>query len=261
MLCLDDCFATTIMPQPTEITQFIFGQPLKSGKKVDAVLQHPSGGEGYGYYKAIDAQDVPVRVVVNDREVDLPAVHARWQVNGCPEASNCGSFMQGEFWFLDNLDAPITLRFLINDEDKRQDKLNVVKIIVPVQQKQLITAALTNDHRVSLEGVYFDFDKATIRPESGVVLSSVAEVLRENPSWKVRVEGHTDNIGTDAYNLKLSTSRAAAVRQALAAQYHVSAARLTTAGYGASQPKATNDTLEGRAFNRRVELVRTDQAK
>jgi outer membrane protein OmpA-like peptidoglycan-associated protein len=89
----------------------------------------------------------------------------------------------------------------------------------------------------------------------------VAEVLRENPSWKVRVEGHTDNIGTDAYNVKLSTSRAAAVRQALVAQYRVGAARLTTAGYGATRPKTTNDTLEGRAFNRRVELVRTDQAK
>ena len=86
-------------------------------------------------------------------------------------------------------------------------------------------------------------------------------MLRENPSWKLRVEGNTDNIGTDAYNMELSMSRAAAVRQALVAQYRVSAPRLTTAGYGASRPKTTNDTLEGRAFNRRVELVRTDQAK
>jgi outer membrane protein OmpA-like peptidoglycan-associated protein len=206
--------------------------------------------ESYGHFEVIEAQDVPVRVVVNDQEVDLPAVHARGVT---------GEY-QGEFWFLDNPDAPITLKFVIKEGD-RQDELNAVKIIVPVQQEQRIAAALREEHRAIIEGLYFDFDKATIRPESGVVLSSVAQVLRENPSWKLRVEGNTDNIGTDAYNMKLSMGRAAAVRQALVGQYRVGATRLTTAGYGASRPKTTNDTLEGRAFNRRVELVRTDQAK
>ena len=60
------------------------------------------------------------------------------------------------------------------------------------EQEQHIAAALREEHRAIIEGLYFDFDKATIRPESGVVLSSVAEVLRENPSWKLRVEGNTD---------------------------------------------------------------------
>lgn len=232
---------------------------LKSQKHVDGRLGLLSGCCSTDVsYEIIDAEDVPVRVVVNDREVNLPAVHARGLFGPGPIGSV--SRERGEFWFLDNLDAPITLKFVIREDD-RQDELNVVKIIVPVQQKQHIAAALQEEHRAIIEGLYFDFDKASIRPESGVVLASVAEVLRENPSWKVMVEGHTDNICTDAYNMKLSVSRAAAVRQALVSQYHLSATRLTTAGYGASRPKAGNDTLEGRAFNRRVELVRTDQAK
>jgi OOP family OmpA-OmpF porin len=80
--------------------------------------------------------------------------------------------------------------------------------------------------------------------------------MRQNPSWSLGVEGHTDNIGGDPYNLDLSRRRAAAVKQALVLQYKVDANRLDTSGYGASRPKDTNATLEGRARNRRVELTR-----
>lgn len=78
----------------------------------------------------------------------------------------------------------------------------------------------------------------------------------KNTGWKLSIEGHTDNIGGDAYNLDLSKRRAAAVRTVLVDQHSVTADRLTTAGYGASRPKESNDTLAGRARNRRVELVR-----
>ena len=70
------------------------------------------------------------------------------------------------------------------------------------------------------------------------------------------MEGHTDSLGGDAPNLDLSRRRAAAVKQALASGYGIDAGRLQTAGFGASRPKESNDTLEGRARNRRVELVR-----
>jgi outer membrane protein OmpA-like peptidoglycan-associated protein len=238
---------TTTLGVSTDILQ-----ELKTGREAAADLRSLGGGESYlpGHYKAIEADDVPVRVVVNDQEMDLPTVHAR---------GDFGS-ETGEFWFLDNPAAPISLKFSIQ-KGGNHFNLQVVKIVVPVAQKETIASALKDERHVALEGIYFDFDKVAIRPESGAVLSSVAEVLRENPSWKVRVEGHTDNIGTDAYNMKLAMGRAAAVRQALVAQYRVSATRLTTAGSGAGRPKTTNDTLEGRAFNRRVELVRTDQAK
>ena len=74
--------------------------------------------------------------------------------------------------------------------------------------------------------------------------------------WKLGIGGHTDSIASDAYNLDLSTRRAAAVKAALTTSYAVDPQRLTTAGYGESRPKDRNDTLEGRARNRRVELVR-----
>ncbi len=70
------------------------------------------------------------------------------------------------------------------------------------------------------------------------------------------VEGHTDGIGTADFNLDLSTRRSAAVKDALAKTLGIDGGRLTTSGYGASHPKDTNETLEGRARNRRVELVR-----
>jgi OOP family OmpA-OmpF porin len=80
--------------------------------------------------------------------------------------------------------------------------------------------------------------------------------MAKNPAWNLSVEGHTDNIGGPASNLDKSTRRAAAVRQALVDRHHVTGSRLAPTGFGASGPKETNETLEGRARNRRVELVR-----
>jgi len=80
--------------------------------------------------------------------------------------------------------------------------------------------------------------------------------MRRHPDWKLQVNGHTDGIGGDEFNLDLSKRRAAAVKSALVKQLGVNTGRLTTAGYGKSQTKDTNDTVEGRARNRRVELMK-----
>ena len=80
--------------------------------------------------------------------------------------------------------------------------------------------------------------------------------MREHPDWRLGVEGHNDNIGGDTYNLDLSNRRAATVKQALVTRYHIDPDRLSPAGFGATRPVDSNDTLEGRARNRRVELVR-----
>jgi OOP family OmpA-OmpF porin len=107
--------------------------------------------------------------------------------------------------------------------------------------------------RIVLRGVNFAFDSAAIDAASGVVLDVAAEQLRGCPNVMVSVEGHTDSVGTDAYNMGLSDRRANAVRNDLIGR-GVSASRLTAVGYGESQPVASNDTDEGRALNRRVEL-------
>ena len=116
--------------------------------------------------------------------------------------------------------------------------------------------SLANTGRAEVYSIYFAFNSDEIREESAATLQDIAEVLRRHPDWKLAIGGHTDNIASDAYNLQLSQGRAAAVKNALVSGNGVAGSRLTTAGFGESRPVDTNDTLEGRARNRRVELVR-----
>jgi len=107
--------------------------------------------------------------------------------------------------------------------------------------------------KIVLRGVNFDFDKYNIRPDARQILDEAVSILKEEGTIAVIVEGHTDSKGTDAYNLKLSQRRADAVEGYLV-DHGISASRLRTEGFGESRPVATNDTADGRAQNRRVEL-------
>src|SRR5512134_2472377 len=109
------------------------------------------------------------------------------------------------------------------------------------------------EERIVLRGVNFDFDKSDIRPDAAVILDEAASILNANPGRSVSVAGHTDSVGTDAYNQGLSERRAASVKDYLVGQ-GVDASRLSTSGFGESNPIASNDTADGRALNRRVEL-------
>lgn len=113
---------------------------------------------------------------------------------------------------------------------------------------------LDRDCRIPLYGVFFDFDKATLKPESDPVLQKAAGVMKARPAVKAEVQGHTDNVGGDDYNMKLSAARAASVMQWLTS-HGIDASRLGAKGYGKAQPVADNATDAGRARNRRVELV------
>jgi OOP family OmpA-OmpF porin len=108
--------------------------------------------------------------------------------------------------------------------------------------------------KIVLRGVNFDFDKSNIRPDAAVILDEAVRILGTGSGAAVSVEGHTDWIGTDAYNQGLSERRANSVMNYLV-DHGVDASRLSTAGYGESRPIASNQTREGRALNRRVELL------
>ena len=128
-------------------------------------------------------------------------------------------------------------------------------------EEGLVTAGTMLDDiiragHVAIYGIYFDTDKADVKPESEPTLLEIAKLLRENPHLKLYVVGHTDNIGELTYNMELSKARADAVVKALVFRYGIESELLYPAGVGPLALAASNETEEGRTKNRRVELVR-----
>ncbi|MEO6687724.1 MAG: OmpA family protein, partial [Dokdonella sp.] len=119
---------------------------------------------------------------------------------------------------------------------------------------------LAKDCHVALYGVLFDFNKASLKAESDSVLQRVLSFLQKDPNLTLEVQGHTDNVGSDDFNRNLSDARANAVVTWFV-QHGVAANRLSFKGYGKTMPVASNDTDDGRARNRRVELAKPGCAK
>mgnify|MGYP000623615193 FL=1 len=138
-------------------------------------------------------------------------------------------------------------------------ELTIVEKAEMAQEVVADAKSLLNDIKTkgsaSVYGIYFDFNKADIKPESEPAIKEIAKLLQENKGLKLYVVGHTDNVGTLDYNLKLSKARADAVVKELVTKYKISPERLKAYGVGSLAPVATNRTEEGRAKNRRVELV------
>jgi outer membrane protein OmpA-like peptidoglycan-associated protein len=218
-----------------------------------------------GVLKRVERGTVPFKVIVNDVPVELPAVHATGDLDDDT----------AEFWILDDPQNPLSLKWVVAD----RDKLQAIKITFPPEETTPARSASASpapassaaaaaaaagaakiEHDLAetgtsvVYGIYFDFASDQIKPESDDVLDEIATVMRQHPTWVLSVDGHTDAIGGATANLDLSKRRAAAVRQALAGRYKIDPNRLQTGGYGASRPKDTNETIEGRARNRRVEL-------
>jgi outer membrane protein OmpA-like peptidoglycan-associated protein len=118
-----------------------------------------------------------------------------------------------------------------------------------------IADELSKSGHIALYGIHFETAKATILPKSETALAEVAKMLQQNPDVKVRIEGHTDNVGSAAANQTLSEKRAQAV-VAWLTSHGIEGSRLQAKGWGASKPVDDNATEDGRAKNRRVELVK-----
>jgi outer membrane protein OmpA-like peptidoglycan-associated protein len=130
----------------------------------------------------------------------------------------------------------------------------IVRIDFPVVP--LLDESLTKHCRAEIPGLYFDFNEATLKPNSIPALREIARTLQQHAEWRVSIEGHTDNIGGERYNDDLSLRRANTVKTALEKDLSVRIASLAAKGWGLHRPIESNDTLAGRARNRRVELVR-----
>jgi outer membrane protein OmpA-like peptidoglycan-associated protein len=127
-----------------------------------------------------------------------------------------------------------------------------VAVVEETVVEEVVTPEPAEPVRVELD-VKFDFDKSVVKEESQGDIKSLADFMSQYPSTSTVVEGHTDSVGTDAYNQGLSERRANAVRDVLVNQYGVGGDRVSSVGYGESRPVADNSTSDGRAINRRVE--------
>jgi outer membrane protein OmpA-like peptidoglycan-associated protein len=124
-----------------------------------------------------------------------------------------------------------------------------------VADAKVLASGIRETGKVAVYGIYFDFAKSNIKPESDRAIAEIAKMLKADPKLKVYVVGHTDNVGGFESNVSLSKARAAAVVSALSGKYGIASARLTPFGAGATSPVASNKDEAGRAKNRRVELV------
>ncbi len=125
-----------------------------------------------------------------------------------------------------------------------------------VANADFFQTGLNTTGHVEVPGIYFDTGKSVLKPESDAAVAEVAKLLQADPALKVYVVGHTDNVASLALNMSLSKARADAVVQALVTKHGIAAARLTGQGVGPLCPVASNDAEDGRAKNRRVELVK-----
>ncbi len=161
-------------------------------------------------------------------------------------------------------EGDVYVSLLVDDQgpDSRTDAELYVIEVKPMES-DLITvnaASLANDinrtGHASVYGIYFDTGKADVKPESDATLNEIAKLLQGDPTLKLYVVGHTDNQGALDLNMDLSRRRAEAVLAALTTKHAVPAARLKAYGCGPYAPVASNDSEDGRAKNRRVELVK-----
>jgi OmpA-OmpF porin, OOP family len=203
-----------------------------------------TAGAGISFKGELKRQSIGhMDVLINDRIQSVPVLVA----SGRFTARN-GRSMDAELSLLIDTANPIALQWRIGET-----RLRVVRIDYPAPLTQL-AQILKEEKRVALPGLYFDFGSATLRPESAAALPAILQAVRAAPQGLV-LEGHTDSIGDPAVNLALSLARAQAVWSALRALDPALAAKPDVLGYGASRPRAGNDTLQGRAQNRRVELA------
>jgi outer membrane protein OmpA-like peptidoglycan-associated protein len=127
--------------------------------------------------------------------------------------------------------------------------VRIAKGAVPLYEK------LLTDGKIITNGIKFDVNKATIKPESMGVINNIVKIMTEYPELKFSIEGHTDNDGSEESNLILSEKRALAVQNELI-KLGISADKLTSKGFGESKPISDNTSSEGKAQNRRVEFVK-----
>ncbi len=203
------------------------------GEKIH--IYYECGGESYSRLKVVRNAETALRQAGYTIEFS-----GKWQGDPAVTAR------KGSQWVVVSTG---TDRYWV-DTVKAQDMAQEMVATAEVMAKDIATTG-----HFAVYGIYFDTDKAEIMPESEAALAEMAKLLKGNPALNVFIVGHTDNTGTFEHNMKLSMDRAASVINALVAKHGIAAARLKPYGVASLAPVAPNKTEDGRAKNRRVELV------
>jgi len=202
---------------------------------------------------ALVAKGIKIPVLIEDRVVQVPALHARGTFGSGIRSGT------GDFFFLDNKNNPMMLKSAIQFSWEKRPRLErITRVTAGQSLRSAMEQSLSTLRHYDLYGIHFDFGKATLRPDASSLIADITLTLKNNPTWQLQINGHTDSIGAAAYNQKLSAQRSASVKAALVKK-GIAAGRLQTGGFGSTKPKSDNNTLQGRALNRRVELIRTDR--
>jgi len=231
----------------------IVNQLLSAGSAEFSILsaEAPSGGLIFGGHgiavrwrgklTRIGRESFPL--LVNGSRLAVPAIHAKGDFRGR------GRAWSPDFWILEDRSHALILKVSDGKSIFQTTRINFID--VPSME-----AALKRKCRVEVPGVYFEFNSAALDPASDKTIQSLANIIAKHPDWNMTIEGHTDSVGSDISNQKLSERRAESVRSRLVNRYHVAPSHILSAGFGARVPRETNTTIEGRAHNRRVELAR-----
>src|SRR5690606_9830966 len=154
-----------------------------------------------------------------------------------------------------NLEIPRTDKLYIDLNAQAEAPILLGNLSINAGGGELYDVLLA-EGRFATQGILFDTGSDRLRPESTPTLEEIGEMMRAHPDLRLRIEGHTDNVGNSGFNQTLSEKRAAAVKAFLEKEYGIKGDRLEAQGFGDTRPVASNDTPEGRQSNRRVELVK-----
>jgi outer membrane protein OmpA-like peptidoglycan-associated protein len=155
-------------------------------------------------------------------------------------------------YVIDNPNAPVVVKWSSVDG---RDVYRLSQLVIP-SMKENITETLKETGRAKVYGIFFNFGSADLREESNPILKEIGTILKKNPGYRLRIEGHTDNVGNSEFNKILSRKRAESVKSKIIEMFSIEDARIETEGYGSSKPVLNEDSIEARAQNRRVEIVK-----
>ncbi|MDB6063410.1 MAG: OmpA/MotB [Verrucomicrobiaceae bacterium] len=218
---------------------------------------------GFKELFSCDGQDTCGPLFVTHAMLETP-IHSNFR--DYPTSTDSTNGSRYGYWSgsLTRSTGDVAVTVLIGEDGKYREKVDIIVDIVEskpmennlvVVNPQFLSDSIVRDGKAVLNGILFDTDKATIKTESSAALKAIADYMEQNKTSKVFIVGHTDTTGDFQHNTGLSQQRAQAVVDTLSSTYKIDKSRLRAAGVGPVSPAASNSTEEGKAKNRRVEMV------